>query len=43
MTQDRINTALRYRVADAGEDLLRLCYHNLDTYRDVTNELQSYE
>ena len=40
MTLGRTDTALDYRVADAGENLLRLYYHNLNTYRDVTNELQ---
>ena len=37
MPLDRTHTALRYyKVADAGEDLLRLHYHNLDKYRDNT-------
>ena len=40
---DRTNTALSYRVDDAGEDLLCLYYRYVDTYLDVTNESQSYE
>ena len=42
MPLDRVDTALRYSVANAGEDLLRLYFDNLDTHRDVTNELQWY-
>ena len=40
MPLNRTDNALRYRVADAGEDLLRLYYHNVDTYRDVMKEWQ---
>ena len=43
MPQHRTDTALNFRVVDAGEDLLCLCYYSLDTYWDVTNESQSYE
>ena len=38
---DKTDTALRYRVADASEDLIRLYYHNVNTYRDVIKESQS--
>ena len=41
MPLDKTDTALRYRVADAGEDLIRLYYHNVSTNRDVIKESQS--
>ena len=44
MPLDRIDTALRYtRASDAGDDLHCLYNQNLDIYRDVTKQMQSYE